>query len=76
MRLPDSTTGDFLALPVKCGCGSSRHPPFRLLTSAAVSIARTGILASSTPTATFRCSKCKQTVVYTAGEMYMGGLRH
>lgn len=75
MRPPDSTTGDFLSLPVKCQCGDSRSPPFRVLTSVAVAIAHAGILASSTPTCTFRCTKCKQTVIYTAGDLRMGGLR-
>ena len=76
MRPPDSTTGDLLALTSKCRCGGSRRPPIRLFTSAVEAIARAGILASSTPVESFRCQGCKQQVVYTAGELFMGGLRH
>lgn len=52
-----------------------RTPPIRFFAATVEAIRKAGILASSTPVESFRCGKCKTIVIYTAGDIGMGGLR-
>lgn len=63
---------DFRPLPHKCRCTGGRIPPVRIFEDVARVIARAGILASSTPVQTVFCTKCKEIVIYSAGDVGMG----
>lgn len=69
---------DLLAIEHRCYCRvehngvKGRRPPIRIVAAAADAIRKAGILASSTPTGTYRCPTCKGELVLTAGDLHMG----
>lgn len=69
---------DFLPITRRCQCPTEtpdgkrgRLPPLRIYGPAAEAIAKSGILASSTPFESYRCGKCKGQMVYTAGDCHL-----
>lgn len=70
---------DLLGIERRCQCRVhnpdgklGRHPPLRFFYAAVEAVARSGILASSTPVMSYRCPTCKSYLYLTAGDCHLG----